>query len=246
MTMNIRIFQTPREAGIYAAALAEQVILHHEQPVLGLATGSTPIPFYEGLINLHRSGLDLSHIVTINLDEYIGLASSNKQSYHYYMKSNLLSHVNINLENVHIPNGMADDLQAECTRYDDCISRYPIDLQLLGIGLNGHIGFNEPDDMLLSKTHVVILREETIESNSRFFVDKSEVPARAISMGIQSILQAKRIVLMAFGKEKADIVYETLMGNIRTDVPASILKLHQDVTVVLDTESAARLMQESK
>lgn len=243
--MKIRIFNSPHDAGIYVAALAEQIIESRRKPVLGLATGSTPIPFYEALVHLHQCGLDLSRVTTINLDEYIGLDSSHPQSYSWFMWKHLFSHVNIPKENIHLPNGVATDLEAECRRYDEIIHSHPIHLQILGIGVNGHIGFNEPDDTLLSGTHIVELRPETVMSNARFFNDIGEVPKRAITMGVQAILQADKIVLMAFGREKAKIIAKSVYGEVRTDVPASILNLHKDVTVVLDRDSAGELLDES-
>ena len=239
--MKIRIFDTPHDAGIYVAALTERVIMSLEQPVLGLATGTTPVPFYEALVRLHQCGLDLSHTVTINLDEYIGLAKSHPQSYHYFMYEHLFSKTNIESNNIYIPRGDALDLVAECGRFDEIIQTHPIDFQIVGIGMNGHIGFNEPDDLLLSKTHIVKLRNETVISNARFFENIEDVPKQAITMGIQAILQAEQIVLMAFGQEKASIVAETVKGNVRTNVPASVLQLHRNVTVVLDQESALEL-----
>lgn len=242
MGMRIRIFDTPHDAGIHVASLAERVILQNQRPVLGLATGSTPIQFYHALINLHKSGLDLADVVTINLDEYASLSPHDAQSYHFYMNKYFFEHVNVAPENIHIPNGIASDLAKECLRYDAIVQRNPIDFQVVGIGMNGHIGFNEPNDLLLSRTHVVALKNETIESNARFFDDISRVPQYAITMGVQSILQAKQIVLMAFGMDKSCIVQETVLGGVRTDVPASVLQLHHDVTVVLDKESASGLM----
>ncbi len=239
--MNIRIFATPQEAGIYAAAIAEGVLVSRPRPVLGLATGTTPIPFYEALVNLYRCGLDMSHTITINLDEYIGLPPDHPQSYHDFMRQHLFAHTNLRTEHTHIPNGMASSLQEECERYDRLLHDHPIDLQILGIGVNGHIGFNEPNHLLLARTHVVRLREETMRSNARFFASMDDVPREAITMGVQSILQAERILLLAFGPEKADIIAEAVRGNVRTDVPASILQLHRRVTVVLDAESARGL-----
>lgn len=241
--MKIRIFDTPHDAGIYVAALAERVIMNREQPVLGLATGTTPVAFYEALVRLHQCGLNLSHSVTINLDEYIGLAKSHPQSYHYFMQEHLFSKTNIQAKNIYIPQGDALDLVAECRRFNEIIQTYPIDFQILGIGMNGHIGFNEPDDLLLSKTHIVELRNETVISNARFFENIEDVPKQAITMGIQAILQAEQIVLMAFGSQKASIVAETVKGSVRTNVPASVLQLHRNVTVVLDRESATELTQ---
>ncbi len=243
--MKIRIFANPHDAGIYAAALAEVVVAAKSRPVLGLATGATPTVFYDALVNLHRCGLDMSPVVTVNLDEYIGLPTDHGQSYHAFMQAHLFSRTNLAPENTHVPNGMAADLAAECARYDDVIRRNPIDLQVLGIGVNGHIGFNEPDDLLLSRTHVVQLRQETVAANARFFPRMEDVPRRAITMGVQAILQAERIILMAFGEEKAEIVARAVLGDVRTDVPASILQLHRDVTVVLDLQSA-RLLPEGK
>lgn len=239
--MKLRIFRTPADAGIYVAALAERILQNTSQPVFGLATGSTPVPFYQALVNLYRCGLEMSHVTTINLDEYIGLPPSHEQSYRYFMDHHLFSQTNIPVHCTFVPDGMALDLKAECERYDDIIRANPIDLQILGVGSNGHIGFNEPDDLLLSKTHVVQLRPETVQSNSRFFADVDSVPKMAITMGVQAILQAKQIILMAFGKEKAEIVVKAVTGEVRTDVPASILQLHRDVTVILDEESAAGL-----
>ncbi|KPV44010.1 glucosamine-6-phosphate deaminase [Alicyclobacillus ferrooxydans] len=233
------------EAGLYAASLTERVVEENPRAVLGLATGSTAVPFYRALVGLGQCGLDLSSVVTINLDEYIGLPPSHVQSYHCFMNDHLFSHIHISPENIYIPNGTVEDLERECNRYDEIIRENPIDFQILGIGVNGHIGFNEPDDLLVSRTHVVDLSPETICSNSRFFNTIDEVPRRAITMGVQAILQAKKIVLMAFGKEKEDIIGKAVHGVVRTDMPASILQLHRDVTFVLDRESAAGLNYDS-
>lgn len=239
--MKIRVFETPSDAGLYVAALAERVVLDVPNPVLGLATGSTSCPFYQAFVKFEKCGLDLSRTTTINLDEYIGLPDTHPQSYHYFMNEQLFDHVNIPRDQIFIPDGAAADLHAECERYDDIIRKHPIDFQILGIGVNGHIGFNEPNDLLLSRTHVVELSHDTIASNARFFTDVSEVPRKAITMGVQAILQAKQIVLMAFGKEKAHIVSRAIQGEVRTDIPASILQLHRDVTIVLDKLSASEL-----
>lgn len=240
--MNIRVFESPHDAGIYVAALAEQVILKQSQPVLGLATGRTPIPFYEALVGLHRCGLDLSRVTSLNLDEYIGLPPTHEQSYAYFMRENLFSKTNILADNAFLPNGVASDLDEECARYDELIRKHPIHFQILGIGVNGHIGFNEPADLLLSKTHVVRLKPETVRSNATLFDNIEDVPQQALTMGVQAILQSDQIVLMAFGTEKAKIVAEMVLGEIRTDIPASILQLHKNVTIVLDHESARGLM----
>lgn len=239
--MKIRVFDTPREAGIYVAALAEQVIESKNHPVLGLATGTTPIPFYQSVVQLHQCGLRLSDTITINLDEYVGLPASHPHSYHYFMQEQLFSKTDIKPGNIFIPQGDAKNLDEECERYDEIIQTHPIDLQILGIGLNGHIGFNEPDDLLLSKTHIVNLRDKTIASNARFFDKTADVPKQAITMGVQAILQAERIVFMAFGRTKAAIVAEAVKENVRTEVPASVLQLHRNVTMVLDRECACAL-----
>lgn len=239
--MKIRVFDTPHDAGIYVSALAEGVIERKKNPILGLATGSTPIPFYDALIRLHQCGLDFSQVTTINLDEYVGLDVSHPQSCAAFMWQYLFSHVNIPISKIHLPNGVATDLGAECLRYDEVIQENRINLQVLGIGVNGHIGFNEPSDMLLSQTHLVTLRPDTVRSNARFFHSMEAVPRRAVTMGVKAILQFEQIVLMAFGREKAEIVAKTVSGGVRTDIPASILHLHSDVTVVLDKESAGDL-----
>ncbi|QSO47049.1 glucosamine-6-phosphate deaminase [Alicyclobacillus mengziensis] len=239
--MRIRVFESPKDAGIYVATLMEQVILHVERPVLGLATGSTVIPCYQAFRSLADCGLDLSRTVTINLDEYVGLSADHAQSYHYFMRENLFQHLPTKPEESHVPNGVAANLEEECKRYDALIQSHPIDLQLLGIGVNGHIGFNEPSHSLLSRTHVVSLSEETIQSNARFFDTVKNVPHQAVTMGVQAILQAKQIVLVAFGKNKAKAVAESVSGSVQTNVPASMLQLHRDVTWVLDKESASLL-----
>ncbi|EPZ42133.1 glucosamine-6-phosphate deaminase [Alicyclobacillus acidoterrestris] len=239
--MNIRVFRTPSDAGIYAASILERVVTSKERPVLGLATGGTVIPLYEAFVNLVRCGLDVSHVTTLNLDEYIGLAPDHPQSYRAFMNEHLFSKVGIPAESTHLPNGIASDLAAECERYNAVIRKNPIDIQILGIGVNGHIGFNEPSHTLITGTHVVNLSAETIKMNARFFQNEEEVPRQAITMGVQSILQAKQIILLAFGEHKAEIIREALKDGIRTDVPASILQLHKDVTVILDEQSASHL-----
>lgn len=239
--MKIRVFETASQAGLYVATLMEQVILNRESPVLGLATGSTVLPCYKAFIQIANRGLDLSNTVTLNLDEYVGLDSYHEQSYCFFMEENLFSHLSVRPREIHVPFGVSENLSEECKRYDAIIAKYPIDLQLLGIGVNGHIGFNEPDSLLESHTHVVNLTSPTIQSNSRFFRDISQVPQQAITMGVQAILQSKQIVLMAFGEQKADIVARAVKGQVRTDIPASILQLHREVTLVLDEASASLL-----
>ena len=216
-----------------ANIISAQMILKPES-VLGLATGSSPIGTYKQLINWYKKGdLDFSQIHSINLDEYKGLDASNSESYAYFMRHNLFDHVNIKPENTYIPNGMEEDVDKECTRYNSIIHQLGgIDLQLLGIGLDGHIGFNEPDKYFVKSTHVVDLHESTIKANSRFFENEDEVPKRAITMGMVSIMQAKKILLIANGKAKRDILEKAFYGPITPEIPASILQLHPDITVI--------------
>lgn len=210
--------------------------------VLGLATGSSPLGVYKLLADYHAKGLDFSTVTTFNLDEYVGLAPDHPQSYRHYMEEHLFSKVNINREKTFIPSGIAEDLQAECERYETSIKQAGgIDLQLLGIGTNAHIGFNEPGAEFGSITQVVDLAESTIQDNSRFFTSQDEVPTQAISMGIKSIMQAKSIILMANGANKADAIYAAIRGPVTTEVPASVLQLHPSVTFVLDQAAGSRL-----
>lgn len=216
-----------------ANIISAQVILKPNS-VLGLATGETPIGTYMQLVEWYnKDDIDFSQVRSVNLDEYIGLEATNTQSYHYFMNEHLFSHVNIPSEQTHIPNGMAKDMEKECLEYDELIRRLGgIDLQLLGIGQNGHIGFNEPGHAFEKTTHIVKLGESTIQANSRFFENDEEVPKYAITMGIKSIMQAKKILLVANGAKKKEIVKKALYGPVTPSVPASILQLHPDLTVV--------------
>ncbi|AEE90665.1 glucosamine-6-phosphate deaminase [Tepidanaerobacter acetatoxydans Re1] len=225
-----------------AAQIFANEIQQKPDLVLGLATGSTPIGTYQELIRMHKEeGLDFSKAVSFNLDEYYGLASDNPQSYNYFMFENLFNHVNIKKENVHIPNGLVSDVETYCKQYDEEIEKYGgIDLQLLGIGVNGHIGFNEPAEELVLGTHLTDLTEDTIKANSRFFDSPEEVPTKAITMGIGSIMKAKKILLLASGKNKAEIMAKLLNSDVvTTKVPASLLMLHPDVTIIMDEEAAS-------
>lgn len=186
--------------------------------------------------------MDFSKVKTFNLDEYYGLNRGNPQSYYYYMMNNLFNYVNIDKNNINIPNGMADNIEVECKEYERKIDKAGgIDLQILGIGVNGHIGFNEPNISFESETHLVNLNEKTIESNSRFFSSKEEVPTKAISMGIKSIIHSKKIILLACGSAKSDAVSKAINGKITPNIPASILQLHRDVVVIIDKEAASKL-----
>ena len=224
------------------AKIVQAQIAVKPDSVLGLATGSTPLGTYRKLVEMAKDGLDFSQVTTFNLDEYVGLAGDHPQSYRYYMEQNLFSGVNIPREKTFIPNGTAADLAAECAAYEEKIKGAGgIDLQLLGIGSNAHIGFNEPGSEFGSTTRLVVLAESTIEDNSRFFASREEVPTQSISMGIKSIMQAKQIVLMANGENKADAIWATVLGPVTSDVPASVLQLHPFVTLVLDEAAASKL-----
>lgn len=207
-----------------------------ERPVLGLATGSTPIGLYERLIEEYRNNrVSFKNVVTFNLDEYVGLTKDNPASYYFFMMEKLFDHIDIPPENIHIPNGVADDLHQECVRYEEMIREAgQIDLQILGIGLNGHIGFNEPGTKFTSRTHVVKLTESTRKANSRFFNSIDEVPTEAITMGIETIMESKEIILLVSGENKAETVARLLNGEVSEDFPASILHKHKNVTVIAD------------
>ncbi len=216
-----------------ANIISAQVIIKPDC-VLGLATGSSPEGIYKQLIEWYNKGdIDFSNVTTVNLDEYVGLDGTHEQSYRYFMQNKLFDHVNIKRENTFVPNGCAKDFSAECTNYDKMIANMGgIDLQLLGIGLDGHIGFNEPDTCFEKNTHVVDLHESTIKANSRFFANEDEVPKQAVTMGMISIMQAKKILLVANGKAKKDILNKAFFGPITPEIPASILQLHPDITVI--------------
>lgn len=218
-----------------ANIISAQVILKPES-VLGLATGSSPLGVYRQLIQWYEKGdLDFSAVTSVNLDEYCGLPISNDQSYHAFMHQNFFDHINISPKRINLPDGMAQDAAAECARYDQLIRDLGgIDLQLLGIGHNAHIGFNEPDEFFSKNTHQVKLTESTIAANTRFFDRSEDVPRMAISMGMQAITQAKKILLIASGTDKADAIRDSFFGPVTPRVPASILQLHQDVTVIAD------------
>ena len=225
---------TYEELSNKAADLIAAQILVKPHCVLGLATGSSPVGTYKRLIEDNKAGkIDFSTVTSVNLDEYVGLDGSNDQSYRYFMNHNLFDHVNIDKSKTFVPSGLAADLKAEGEAYDAMIKELGgIDLQLLGIGLDGHIGFNEPDAYFTAATHEVKLDESTIEANARFFASKEDVPTTAITMGMLSIMQAKKVLLIANGAAKKAIVEKAFFGPIDPQVPASILQLHPDVTVI--------------
>ncbi|MFO7152484.1 MAG: glucosamine-6-phosphate deaminase [Bacillota bacterium] len=246
--MEIIIARDYDEMSKKAAQIIAEEIKKKPELVLGLATGGTPVGTYRELVRMYRKGeVDFSRVITFNLDEYLGLPPEDERSYHYYMYSNFFDHVNVKPENIHIPNGVAEDIEEECRRYDEAIKEAGgIDLQLLGIGVNGHIGFNEPGEKLMAHTHVTTLAPDTIKANARFFNSEDEVPRKAITVGLGTIMKAKKIVLLASGKEKAGIMAELLGDNaVSTKVPASFLLLHPDVTIVMD-EEAAQIYLEKK
>lgn len=225
-----------------ANIISAQVIMKPDC-VLGLATGSTPIGLYQQLVAWYEKGdLDFSEVRTVNLDEYKGLSRENDQSYYYFMHHNLFDHVNLPAENSHLPNGMEPDSDRECRRYSELIrSMGGVDLQLLGIGHNGHIGFNEPGDAFDNDVHCVDLTQSTIEANKRFFASADDVPKQAYTMGIKTIMQAKKILIVASGEDKADIVRDAFFGPITPKVPASVLQLHNDVTLVADEAALGKI-----
>lgn len=218
------------------------VIRSTPKAVLGLATGTTPLGLYARLIEDHKiNGTDYRHIRTVNLDEYKGLPASHEQSYAYFMRHNLFEGLGIAPEQTNIENGMAKDEAEECARYDALLDAMPRDIQLLGLGSNGHIAFNEPKTPFGSGTHVVSLAESTIKDNARLFASPDEVPRKAFTMGIRHIMQAKRILILASGANKAEAVFRMAKGPVTEDVPASVLQLHPDCTLIVDEAAAARL-----
>lgn len=225
-----------------AFEIMKDVVKINPYTVLGLATGTTPLGVYKRLIADHlKNGTSYKHIRAVNLDEYKGLSAIHPQSYAYFMRKNLFENIDIDLDNTYIENGTAEDESAECKRYDKLLKLLPRDLQLLGLGENGHIAFNEPNTPFDSTTHIVNLTESTIKANSRFFNDISDVPKQAFTMGMKSIMQAKKILILASGEIKAKAVYKTVKGEVNVNCPASILQKHPDCTLVVD-KSAGKLL----
>ena len=226
--------ETYKELSQEASKIIASVVKSKPESILGLATGSSPLGTYDGLIEAYNNGeIDFSKVTTINLDEYIGLTPDNDQSYRYFMETNLFSKINVRKDFTFVPDGCAEDIQKECKEYDERILNLGgIDIQLLGIGLDGHIGFNEPDDVFVKETHLVDLDPSTIEANARFFDSIDDVPKQAVTMGMGGIMGAKKVLLIANGKNKEEIVKKAFFGPITPKVPASILQLHPDVTVI--------------
>lgn len=239
--MNVLVFDSEEQIGVAAGYYMCGQVLQKPNSVLGLATGSTPLKPYKHMIELFKQGaVDFSQVTTFNLDEYCKLDVNDKNSYHSFMYENLFNHINIPEENIHFLNGNADDLEAECKRYEKEIKKHGgIDIQLLGIGSNGHIAFNEPATSFQRWSHVVKLKESTIKDNSRFFKSIDEVPTHALTMGIGSIMQAKRILIIAIGEKKAKAIKQLIDGNVTPECPASVLQFHTDVTLMLDKGAAS-------
>ncbi|MBN1587563.1 MAG: glucosamine-6-phosphate deaminase [Candidatus Omnitrophica bacterium] len=226
-----------------AAEIIADVVRNKPNAVLGLATGSTPVGTYKELIRMHKEeGLDFSKVTTFNLDEYVGLPPEHDQSYRYFMNEQLFNHINVDKKNTHVPDGMADDIPAWCAWYEEQIKKAGgIDIQLLGIGGNGHIAFNEPGSSLGSRTRVKTLDEGTISDNARFFKSIDEVPRYAITMGIGTIMDAKTLVLLANKENKAKAILDTIEGPITANVPATVVQLHRDALIITDKAAASKL-----
>ena len=241
--MRIIVTKDYEDMSKKAAAIIAAQVAEKPDCVLGLATGSTPIGTYKNLVEWYENGsLDFSQVRTVNLDEYRGLPRDNDQSYYYFMHDNLFNHVNIDETNTNVPDGTNPDADAECARYEALIASYGgQDLQLLGLGHNGHIGFNEPAQEFDKTTHCVDLQESTIEANKRFFASADDVPKQAYTMGIGTIMKAKKILVVANGEGKADIVAKAFFGPVTPEVPASILQFHPNVTIVVDEAAASKL-----
>jgi glucosamine-6-phosphate deaminase len=242
--MEIIIQPTPEAASVIAARIIARLIREKPDAVLGLATGGTPLATYRELVRMHKEeGLDFSEVVTFNLDEYVGLPPGHPQSYHQFMREHLFDHVNIRTERTHIPNGMAQDIPRECARYEDAIRGVGgIDLQLLGIGTDGHIGFNEPSSSLASRTRIKTLTEQTRKDNGRFFGgDISQVPMHSITMGVGTIMETRSVVLLAFGANKADAIAQACEGPITAMNPATILQMHPSAKMVMDEAASTKL-----
>lgn len=235
--MKIHVLKSYDEISEFAADLIQETITQKPDAVLGLATGSTPIGTYKSLI---KRNLDFSKVTTYNLDEYIGLAHANPQSYHFYMKDLFFDHINIDQKNTHLPDGMAENPTTEAAEFDAKVTAIGgVDVQILGIGENAHIGFNEPADHFKIFTHVADLTESTISANAVHFDKAEDVPTQAISMGIGTIMKAKKIILIANGPKKAQAIKGLLNGDVNPEVQASILNFHPDVTILLDEDSAS-------
>ena len=240
--MKVIITENYDEMSRKAGEIVTEIVKNNPNAILGLATGSSPIGMYDYMVKEHlSSGVSYAKVSSVNLDEYVGLDGANENSYAFFMSKYLFDRVNIDKKNTYLPNGKAEDKQAECDRYNALLETMKQDVQVLGIGSNGHIGFNEPGTSLDSVTHVVDLTDNTIKDNSRLFDDISQVPTQAFSMGIKNIMNAKSIILLASGKNKAEAIRGLVKGKIDVSLPASVLQLHPFVTVIVDKDAASLL-----
>lgn len=241
--MNVKIFNSASEIGVEAAKLIINKIKENGSAILGLATGSSPIPTYKELINAYNDGdITFKDVKSFNLDEYCGIPASDKNSYYTFMHENLFNYIDIKEDNIKVPNGNPDNVDEYCQSYDNKIKEAGgIDIQLLGIGRNGHIGFNEPANSFTKGTYKVKLTDSTIEANKRFFEKVEDVPTEAITMGVESILNAKEIILIATGKDKAQAIHDMVKGAVSPSCPASILQMHSNVHIFIDTDAASLL-----
>ena len=241
--MRIVVVDNYEEMSKRAALMITSQVMLKPDSVLGLATGDTPLGMYKELIKLYnKREVDFKEVRTFNLDEYYGIDKENPQSYYNYMNTNLFNTINIARKNINMPDGMAKDVDSSCVNYENKIKELGgIDMQVLGIGGNGHIGFNEPNVNFEAETHLVNLDEETIEANSRFFKSIKDVPVKAISMGIKTIMSSKKITLLANGLNKAKAIEKAVNGKINPNIPASILQLHNDITIIIDKSAASSL-----
>lgn len=248
MPIKVIVTKDYDEMSKKAAELIADAIKNKPNLVLGLATGGTPVGCYQELIRMHgEEGLDFSGVVTFNVDEYIGPSPTHLQSYRYFMEENLFNHVNIKMENTNVPDGLSDDPQRTCEEFEEAIKGSGgIDLQLLGIGSNGHIAFNEPGSPFDSRTRVVNLSEQTVKDNARFFKSIDEVPRQAISMGMETVMEVRKIVLLASGAGKAEAVAKSVEGPITINVPASVLQKHLDCTFIIDGAAASKLSRKAR
>lgn len=241
--MKVIVTKNYDELSKVAANEMASVVKNNPKAILGLATGGSPIGMYKELIKMNKEGeIDFSNVTTVNLDEYVGLSGDHPQSYRYFMNENLFNHINIDNKNTYVPNGLAKNIEEECKNYDNKIENLGgTDVQLLGIGNNGHIAFNEPDEDLVSGTHLTNLTQDTIQANARFFDSIDEVPKTALTMGLGGIMKSKKIIVIASGESKAEAVKAMVNGKISTKMPASMLQMHRDVVVIVD-EAAAKLL----
>lgn len=248
LNMDIYIAKDYDAMSKKAAELLASIVKELEKPVLGLATGGTPAGLYAELIRMNKTGeIDFSKTITFNLDEYYPISKENRQSYNYFMRENLFNHINIDMKNINIPDGLACDSVRESEEYEKKIRAIGgVDMQVLGIGSNGHIGFDEPAEDFPTKTQRTHLTEYTIHDNARFFDKIEDVPKEAITMGIGTIMSAKKIMLLASGRTKAKMIKETILGKVTPKIPASILQFHKDVTIIIDEEAGTELLESLK